>query len=113
MHALSGTSVAVFVCLTVVIIGGAGVLTGHALAQRWRPVWQVVFASLGLGVADRFLVYALFDGPLLSPIGYVFDVAVIMTMALISYRIAHVTETVRQYPWLYERHGLWRFRARG
>lgn len=108
----SGTSIGVFIGLTVVLGGGAAILTGQAIAGTWRPAWQVMFASLGLGFADRFLVFALFDGELLSAGGYLFDTAVIMSLGLVAYRLSWVRNMVTQYPWLYERAGPWRIRDR-
>ena len=109
---LSGTSIGVFIGLTLVIGGGAAILTGQAIAGTWRPAWQVIFASLGLGFANRFLVYGLFDGELVSLVGYLFDTAVIMTFGLVAYRLAWARKMVAQYPWLYERAGSWRIRQR-
>ncbi len=113
MGSLTGSSLAVFVGLTVVIVGGAAVMTGQALARTWRPVWQVLFACIGLGLADRFLVYDLFDGPLFSLKGYLFDTAVITIMGLVAYRLSRVNKVVQQYPWLYERSNPWSYRRRG
>ena len=112
MEALSGTSLGVFIGVTVVLGGGAGILTGRAVAATWRPVSQLLFACVGLGLADRFLVYALFDGPLLSVGGWLFDTLVITAVAVAAYRLAWVSNMVRQYPWLYRRSGPWSYRAR-
>lgn len=112
MTEITGSSLSVFIALTVVLAGGAAMMTGKALARTWRPPWQVVFASLGLGLADRFFIYALFDGPLLSLQGYLFDTLIITVMALIAYRLAHVDKMVQQYPWIYERAGPWAYREK-
>ncbi len=107
MEALGGTTFGVFLGLTVVLAGGAAVMTGQALARTWRPLWQVVFACLGLGMVDRFFVFSLFDGPLLSLAGYAFDTMVITIMGLVAYRLAWVAKMVQQYPWLWERASPW------
>ncbi len=112
MPAIVGTPFAVFIWLTVVIMGGAGYLTGQAFAASWRPAWRVLLACLLLGAVDRFLNFALFGGDLLSVAGYVADTAVIATAGLIAYRLTLVAKMVSQYPWLYERAGLWRYRER-
>jgi hypothetical protein len=112
MEGLTGSSLGVFIGLTLVIGGGTAALTGQAIAGTWRPVWQLVFACLGLGLADRFLVFALFSGPLFSLVGYLVDTAVILVIGLVAYRLAWVKNMVRQYPWLHERVGLWRYRRR-
>ena len=69
LTALLGTTPAVFIGLTVVLVGGAAILTGRAIGGNWKPAWQVVAAGFGLALADRFLVYALFEGELLSVVG--------------------------------------------
>ena len=112
MEQLTGASIGVFIALTVCVIGGAAALTGRALASNWRPAWQAVLASLGLGLFDRFLVYALFDGPLFSLKGLLFDTAVIMLIMLVTFRLARVAKLAEQYPWVYERRSIWRLRRK-
>ena len=112
MQSLLGTSLGVFIGLTVIIIGGAAIMTGRALAEGWKSPWQVVLACFGLALADRFLVYALFHGELLSLSGFVIDFVVITTMALIAHRLTVVHRMVAQYPWRYERESLWTYREK-
>jgi uncharacterized protein DUF6867 len=112
MAALLGTSVGVFVGLTVIIAGGAAIMTGRALADGWKAPWQVVLASFGLTLAERFLVYALFDGDLLSPSGFLIDFVVLTALALLAYRVTLVRKMVSQYPWRYERTSLFKYRER-
>ena len=112
MQSLLGTSFGVFIGLTVIIIGGAAIMTGRALADGWKLAWQVVFASFGLTLADRFLVYALFEGELLSLSGFVIDFLVITALALLSHRLTVVHKMVAQYPWRYERQSLWTYREK-
>ena len=113
MIALLGTSLPVFIAVTVVLGGGAAFMTGQALSAHWRPVWQAVGYSLLLGLADRFIIFSLFGGELLSLSGYVIDTAVIMTVALLSYRATRARTMVAQYPWLYERAGPFGWRKLG
>jgi purine-cytosine permease-like protein len=96
----------IFSLFTVVVMGGAGFLTGQAIAGTWRSVWQIVAYGLILAAFDRFLVYALFNGQLLSLSGYVIDCFVIMLIAFLGFRRTQARIMVRQYPWLYERKGL-------
>ena len=112
ISAVTSVSLLVFLVLTVVLIGGAALLTGRALARAWRPIWQVVLSCLGLGLVDRFFVYALFEGSLVSVSGYMFDTLVVMGIGILSYRIVHVSVVVRQYPWLFDRSSLFRYRSR-
>ena len=101
METLLGTSLGVFIGLTVIIMGGAGVMTGRALADGWKSPLQVVFACFGLALADRFLIYALFGGELLHLWGFLIDFAVITAMALVAHRLTLVHKMVAQYPWRY------------
>jgi ABC-type uncharacterized transport system permease subunit len=112
LEALLGTTFPVFLGLTVVLIGGAAILTGQALANNWRAAWQVVLSCIGLGLADRFLVYALFGGELLSLTGFLIDTAVITAIGLVAYRVTRVRKVVSQYPWKYERDGIWSYRQK-
>lgn len=112
MGLVFGTPVAVFIGLTVVVMGGAGYLTGRALAATWRPVWKVLPPCLALGAADRFLTFALFGGELLSASGYVADTLVILAAGLIAFRLTRARKMVMQYPWLYETRGPFSWRGR-
>jgi ABC-type uncharacterized transport system permease subunit len=112
MTSLLGTSPGVFVGLTVIIVGGAAIMTGRALADGWKPAWQVVLACFGLALADRFLVYALFEGELLSLSGLIIDFAVVTALALVAHRLTVVHKMVAQYPWRYERQSLWTYREK-
>ncbi len=108
-----GATFPVFVGVTVVLMGGAGWLTGQALARGWRPVWQVVGYALLLGLADRFLTFSLFDGILVTAAGYAIDTAVILAIALVGYRTTLAARMVAQYPWIYRRAGPFGWRQRG
>ena len=87
-------------------------MTGQGLANTWRPVWQVAMYGVLLGLADRFLVFALFDGVLLSLGGFVLDTVVILAICMLAYRLTQVQRMVTQYPWIYERAGLFAWRER-
>ncbi len=113
MDPFTGTTTTVFLWLTIGLMGGTGYLTGRAFAATWRPAWKVLPACLLLGGADRFLGFALFGAELLSPAGYAIDTAAITLFGLIAHRLTRVERMVRQYPWIYERAGPWRYREIG
>jgi branched-chain amino acid transport system ATP-binding protein len=69
--------------------------------------------ALLLAAADRFLLYALFDGDLLSPSGFVVAFLVLAALCLLAWRVTRARRMVAQYPWLYERAGLFGWRERG
>ena len=103
---MTGVSIPVFIGLTVVLMGGAGWMTGQALARGWKSAWLMLPYGLLLGLADRFFTWSLFHGDLLSPLGFVIDSAVILTMGVLAYRFTRARKMVAQYPWLYDRTGL-------
>lgn len=107
------TSLAGFLVVTVFLACGASCLTGQALASTWRPRWQLIGYSALLGLADRFLNFALFEGVLLSPSGYAIDVVLIYLVGFIAYRTTLARMMVRQYPWLYVRSGVFGWREVG
>ncbi|UCH54470.1 MAG: hypothetical protein JSW09_09820 [Pseudomonadota bacterium] len=93
-------------------MGGAAFATGRAVANTWRPLWQVLIYCLLLALTSRFLIYALFEGELLSASGLVTDVLWLTAVGLVGYRLTQVRKMTTQYPWLYERRDPWRYRRR-
>lgn len=100
----------VYIGLTVFIAGGAAYMMGQSLAATWRPLWQVFIYALLIGLADRFIVFALFNGELLSAKGFMLDSATILIIGLLAYRITQVHKMVNQYPWLYRRQSIFHWR---
>lgn len=112
IEALLGSGLEVFIGLTVVLFGGTAWLTGRALALNWKSSWLVLPYGMLLGMGARFLTFALFEGELWSPSGYVIATAVLLGIMLLAYRLYRVRRMVRQYPWLYERHGPFAWRQK-
>jgi|TARA_B100000315_G_scaffold254675_1_gene296236 ABC-type uncharacterized transport system permease subunit len=112
MEELLGTTWSVFIRVTLVIMGFAAFMTGRALADAWRPLWQAVMYAMMLGIVDRFLVFALFEGEGLSATGYLIDTAVLLAIGLTSFRLTRTHRMVSQYPWIYERAGLFNWREK-
>jgi hypothetical protein len=112
MATLLGTTPASFLVMTLVIFGAAALATGRALARNWRPLWQAVPYAALLALGDRFLLYALFRGELLSASGYALAAAILLLLAVIAYRTSRAQLMVRQYPWLYEPAGPFSWRER-
>jgi branched-chain amino acid transport system ATP-binding protein len=111
-HDVLGTTPGVFLGITLVFMGSCAFMTGQALASTWRPIWQAVPYALLLACADRFLTFALFGGRLLSGVGYLVDAAILAVIALAAYRARRARQMAVQYPWLYERSGLFSWRER-
>jgi branched-chain amino acid transport system ATP-binding protein len=113
MIPLLGASPAVFIGVTMILFGLGAFLTGQAIAEQWRPAGRVVMACLGLAIADRLFTVALFEGPLLSAPGLVVSTSYLVAVGLLGWRLTQVRKMVTQYPWLYERAGLFSWRSKG
>lgn len=103
-----------FVLITLVLGGAGAWATGRAIAKTWRPMAMVALYMIFLTAAVRFLHYALYGEPLLSP--RLFIVAYIWTMAVgaLGYRSMRATQMATQYSWVYERSGVnWRAKGNG
>ncbi len=101
-----------FIIVTVFVMGFASYMTGQAMANTWRTFRQLFFYCLLLGLVDRFLIFSLFDGELLSIAGYLVDTMVLTAIASLSFRLKLSRKMVSQYPWLFERTGLFSWRER-
>jgi hypothetical protein len=105
-------SFGVFLLVTIILGGGAAALSGRAIAQTWRPWWQVVAYSFILGWAVRFIHFSLFGGTLLSAPYYLVDSAFCMAFGFLGFRAARVSQMVAQYRWINQPDGPLRWRRK-
>jgi hypothetical protein len=89
-----------FLLVTVFLGGGAAWLSGRAIAQTWRPWWSIIGYMLILGLAERFIHFALFSGTLLSPHFYVVDTGFALLFASLGFRLTRRQQMARQYGFL-------------
>jgi hypothetical protein len=94
-----------FLLVTVAMGGGAAWLSGRAIAATWRPWWHVAAYMLLLGVAVRFIHFALFEGTLLSAQFYAVDTVVCLIFGFLGYRATRVAQMTTQYAWINRRAG--------
>lgn len=76
--------------------------TGRAVAEGWQGYPTVVLYTAALGLVMRFLHFALFNGPFISPFYYVIDVAILLVFSTIGFRMRRTQQMVNNYYWLYE-----------
>jgi hypothetical protein len=105
-------SFGVFLLVTVLLGGGAAALAGRAIAQTWRPWWQIAAYAFILGAVVRFFHFSLFGGTLLSVHYYLVDCAVCMAFGFLGFRAARVAQMVTQYGWINEPAGHLRWRRK-
>ncbi len=98
--------------LTVVFGCGAAWLAGRAIALTWRSPLMVLGAALLIGLAVRFLHFALFEDPLLDLRAFAAETGMMLAVGLLAWRRTRARQMVRQYYWLYEPRGWlsWRLR---
>jgi len=112
MEELFGVSLPVFIGLTLVLFGGCAFMTGQAMAQSWKPVGLALPYALLLAAGDRFLAYGLFQEPLLTLPGFLFNGVVLLLILLLAFHLTRARRMITQYPWLYRRAGLFGWRER-
>jgi len=95
----------VFLLVTIMIGGTAAFVSGRAIAQTWRPFWQVPIYMLGIAAGVRFFHYALFDEVLLSLQNFAVDFTVAFVAASAGYRLVRAGQMSCQYGWLFRRAG--------
>jgi hypothetical protein len=93
-------SAGVFLLVTVIIGGGVAYISGRALAETWRPLWQLPLYMLLLSLAVRFLHYALFQETLLSFKNFVLDTGILMACGALGLARARAQQMRTQYGWL-------------
>ena len=99
--------------VTGVLGGGAAFLAGRAIAQTWRPFWNVLLYMAMLGAGVRFVHFALFEATLLSPASYIADTLYLIIVGALAWRMTRAAQMATQYYWLYARTGPLTWRERG
>jgi hypothetical protein len=113
LYDLGGNGPWVFLLVTCLLGGAGAFVSGRAMAQTWRPFWQVPLYMLGIAAGVRFIHHALFDEVLLSAWNFTVDFIVAVVAASAGYRLVRADQIARQYGWLFERAGPfgWRRKA--
>ncbi|HXE23757.1 MAG TPA: hypothetical protein VN637_02590 [Roseiarcus sp.] len=95
-----------FVLITLVLGGAGAWATGRAVAKTWRPLAMLAPYMLFLTAGVRFLHYALYGEPLLSPALFITAYIWTAAVAALGYRAMRARQMATQYSWAYERSGL-------
>ncbi len=70
-------SIWLFILVTCLMGGWAAWMAGRACAKTWRPLVIVIFYMLLLGIAVRFIHFALFGGTMFTLHYYIVDTIVL------------------------------------
>ena len=98
--------------VTLVLGAGCALLAGRAIASTWRSMPVAVIAMIPMGLAVRFVHFALFNEPLVQPRAYLVETAILIVVACLSFQRMRARQMVTQYYWLYEPDGPLRWRLR-
>ncbi|MBR1222856.1 hypothetical protein JQ557_32980 [Bradyrhizobium sp. U87765 SZCCT0131] len=101
----SSTSLLHIFFITIVFGCGCAWLAGRAIALTWRPIPMVLGAAVLMGLAVRFVHFALFGEALNAPLTLAIETAILFAVALLAYRRTRARQMVQQYYWLYEASG--------
>jgi small-conductance mechanosensitive channel len=88
-------------------------MTGRSIANDWKPFWNLIISVVLLGLASRFLHFALYQAPFLSLSRYLGDTVVLAIMAWLGYQYTRTNQMTRQYYWLYEKASPLSWRSKG
>ena len=58
------------------------------------------------------MLVLLFEGRLFAPVPYLLTLVILVGLASLAFRLTQVRKMVGQYPWIYERDGLFGWRER-
>jgi hypothetical protein len=106
-------SIWLFLLVTVAMGGWAAWRTGIAIAKTWKPAVLLAPYMLLLGMAVRFIHFAMFHGTLLSFRYYIVDTVIIFVAAYIGWRHERSNQMARQYEFAFEKTSFisWRRKA--
>jgi hypothetical protein len=93
-----------------------GYMCGQALAENWRPAWQVALYGALLSIGARAMALMLFARHLRGPLDEVIEFSLLALMIVgitaVAFRLTLARKMPLQYPWLYERRGLFGWREK-
>lgn len=89
----------VFLFATLVIGGTAAYITGRAVAETWRPPWQLPFYLVLIAAGVRFLHFAVFEGPMLSARSFLTDLVSLALIGVFGHWVARRRQMREQYGW--------------
>ena len=90
----------VFILVSMLMGASTAFVAGRAIAETWRPFWHAVTYALVVGLAVRFIHFALFQEVLVSAGNYFIDCAVLIAAATAGYTATRRRQMLQQYDFL-------------
>ena len=90
----------IFLLVSVFMGASTAYVSGRAIAETWRPFWHGIVYALIIGLAVRFIHFALFEEVLLSVRNYVMDCIFLVAAGSIGYIRTRQQQMRHQYAFL-------------
>ena len=87
----------IFLLVSAIMGGSTAYVSGRAIAETWRPFWHAIVYALVIGLAVRFIHFALFQEILVSGRNYLIDCAILILTATFGYVTTRRRQMVQQY----------------
>ena len=87
----------IFLLVSVLTGASTAFVSGRAIASTWRPFWHALGYALVIGLAVRFIHFALFQEVLLSARNYIFDCVGLLAAALAGFILTRRQQMRDQY----------------
>ena len=87
----------IFLLVSVIMGASTAYVSGRAIAETWRPFWHGIVYALVIGLAVRFIHFALFEEILLSARSYLVDCIVLLIASTIGYNVTRRRQMQQQY----------------
>lgn len=109
------------ICVSAYVVFGCfALMTGQAVARTWRPWTHCIGYGVLLTLGARMCEFVLFIGRAQTLDDYIFSNLVFMLLStvylvilcIVAHRVTQARMMVTQYPWVYERAGLFSWRTK-
>ena len=90
----------IFLLVSVVMGASTAYVAGKAIAETWRPYWHGLLYALVIGLAVRFIHFALFEELLVSARNYMADCIILVLAATAGYKVTRSRQMRQQYGFL-------------
>lgn len=101
-----------FALITVAMGGWAAWRSGMAVAKTWKPSWILIPYACLLGLAVRFIHFAMFEGTLFSLHYWLVDTSVVLAASYLGWRSHRAEAMAQQYAFAFERGSLFTWRRK-
>ena len=89
----------IYLLVTLLLGATTAYVSGKSIAETWRPLWQALVYALVIGLAVRFIHFALFNEVFVSARNYAIDCVPLLAAAIAGFMLARRRQMRAQYGW--------------